>query len=264
MRTLLLLACSLLAACQPAAPDPRGVDRDETLADRQRHRPRRRHPDEARLQLGVQSHCRQLGGRSQPRQPRTRWPRSPHALAKLGVKPDDLQTRNLTLQRIDYGPERGRFRADNMVEVTIARHGQRRRSGRRRHRGRRQSARRGPDLRISDREAANTIGLCRRLPRRSLARRSLCRLRPTSRSRASSTIQDGGEYGAPIPLCRGPAMVERHRWHRPCAAPPPRRAVSSAAVQPRHQHARKFASRVDFALEAKVIRRRPRAPFSVW
>jgi uncharacterized protein YggE len=41
------------------------------------------------------------------------------ALARLGVKPDDLQTRNLSLNRIDYGKERGSFRAYNLVEVTM-------------------------------------------------------------------------------------------------------------------------------------------------
>jgi hypothetical protein len=41
------------------------------------------------------------------------------ALDRLGVKGDDIQTRQITLQRIDYGPERGRFQANNMVEVRI-------------------------------------------------------------------------------------------------------------------------------------------------
>jgi uncharacterized protein YggE len=35
------------------------------------------------------------------------------------VKPDDLQTRQITLARVDYGPERGRFQANNLVEVRI-------------------------------------------------------------------------------------------------------------------------------------------------
>ncbi|MBW3560734.1 MAG: SIMPL domain-containing protein, partial [Proteobacteria bacterium] len=33
-------------------------------------------------------------------------------LERLGVEADDVQTRSVTLSRIDYGPERGRFRAD--------------------------------------------------------------------------------------------------------------------------------------------------------
>ncbi|MBW3608038.1 MAG: SIMPL domain-containing protein, partial [Actinobacteria bacterium] len=41
------------------------------------------------------------------------------ALERLGIKRNDMQTRQITLSRIDYGPERGRFRANNMVEVRV-------------------------------------------------------------------------------------------------------------------------------------------------
>ena len=70
------------------------------------------------------------------------------------MKPDDLQTRNLSLNRIDYGKERGSFRAYNMVEVTlrdmskvgdavtaVTEAGA--------------NVMSGPDLRVSNREAAN-------------------------------------------------------------------------------------------------------------
>ena len=109
-------------------------------------------PDEARLQLGVQSDGATSGEAS--RLNREKMDRVTTALGRLGVKPDDLQTRNLSLGRIDYGPERGRFRAYNTVEVTI-----------------RDMAKvgdavtaateaganllSGPELRVSDRESAN-------------------------------------------------------------------------------------------------------------
>ena len=58
MRTkLFLLAIPLLAACQPAAPDPRGVERDETLLSVNASGRADTRPDEARLQLGVQSNA---------------------------------------------------------------------------------------------------------------------------------------------------------------------------------------------------------------
>ena len=41
------------------------------------------------------------------------------ALERLGVKPDDVQTRSITLNRIDYGPNRGRFQANNLIEVRV-------------------------------------------------------------------------------------------------------------------------------------------------
>lgn len=70
------------------------------------------------------------------------------------MKPDDLQTRNLTLSRIDYGAERGRYRAHNVIDVTMRDMGKV---------GEAMTAVTeaganvvsGPDLRVSNREAAS-------------------------------------------------------------------------------------------------------------
>jgi hypothetical protein len=74
-------------------------------------------PDEARLSLGVQS----LGATAAEaaRANREKMDRVTATLSRLGIQGDDLQTQNLNLQRIDYGADRGRFRADNVVEVRI-------------------------------------------------------------------------------------------------------------------------------------------------
>src|SRR5215212_9550632 len=118
MRTLsLFLALPLLAACQAEVPDPRGVDHDETLLTVSASGRADTRPDEAHLQLGVQSQAPSAGEAS--RLNRDKMNAVTAALAKLGVKPDDLQTRNLSLSRIDYGAERGRFRAYNVVDVTM-------------------------------------------------------------------------------------------------------------------------------------------------
>ena len=118
MRRLILipLAASILA-CDRAAPDPRGVGRNETLLVVTATGRSETRPDEARLQLGVQSDAQSAGEAS--RLNREKMDRVTEALASLGVKPENLQTRNLSLNRIDHGPERGRFRAYNMVEVTM-------------------------------------------------------------------------------------------------------------------------------------------------
>ena len=42
------------------------------------------------------------------------------AVEALGVKRDDVQTRQITLARIGYGPNRGRFEANNLIEVRVA------------------------------------------------------------------------------------------------------------------------------------------------
>ena len=115
-----LTAASLLialAACQPVAPDPRGVVRDETLLTVAATGRADTRPDEARLQLGMQSIAGSAGEAS--RANRVKMDAVAGVLARVGVRPDDLQTRNLSLQRIDYGTDRGRFRADNIVEVKL-------------------------------------------------------------------------------------------------------------------------------------------------
>src|SRR5215212_3559025 len=118
MRHIVLLSTALcLAACGRAPADPRGVDRDETLLTVTASGRADTRPDEARLQLGVQSQAASAGEAS--RLNRAKMEAVTAALARLGVKPDDLQTRNLSLNRVDYGKERGRYRAYNLVEVTM-------------------------------------------------------------------------------------------------------------------------------------------------
>src|SRR5215212_11386055 len=98
MRWIALPALSLLAACQPGPADPRGVERDETLLTVSASGRADTRPDEARLQLGVQSQAGSAGEAS--RLNREKMDKVTTALSSLGVKPDDLQTQNLSLSRI--------------------------------------------------------------------------------------------------------------------------------------------------------------------
>jgi hypothetical protein len=96
-RALYLVA--LLAACQPKPADPRGVERDETLLTVSASGRADTRPDEARLQLGVQSQAGSAGAAS--RLNREKMDKVTSELARLGVKPDAIQTRNLSLSRLD-------------------------------------------------------------------------------------------------------------------------------------------------------------------
>ena len=219
MRLLpLLFVPVLLSACTPANPDPRGVGQDETLLTISATGRSEARPDEARLQLGVNSQGSNAGEAS--RLNREKMARITAALAELGVKPDDLQTRNLSLQRIDYGRERGQFRASNIVEVRltdVARAGEAvtavTEAG--------ANVMSGPDLRVSDRETAN--------------RSAYANAYKAARSRAEAygeaaglkivrvvNIVDGGEYGVPM---TGNVIVEQSSDARfgpvPAAPPPP-------------------------------------------
>ncbi len=114
---LFLLPCAVLAGCGERPADPRGVDRNEVLIQVAATGRAEARPDEARFTAGVQtiaaSAAAASGGNNQV------MTRVAAALERLGIKGDDLQTRQITLSRIDYGPERGRFQANNMVEVRV-------------------------------------------------------------------------------------------------------------------------------------------------
>lgn len=116
MKRIGLLLVVLLAGCtQP--PDPRGVRPDEVLLQVAATGRAEARPDEARLTIGVSTNAATAAAASTGNN--TTMGRVTAALARLGVKPDDIQTRSVTLGRVDYGPGRGGYRAENLVEVRI-------------------------------------------------------------------------------------------------------------------------------------------------
>jgi len=234
MRSIVLLISALsVAACGHAPADPRGVDRDETLLTVTASGRADSRPDEARLQLGVQSDAGNAGDAS--RLNREKMDRVTSALSRLGVKADDLQTQNLSLSRINYGADRGRYRAYNTVEVTlrdmskvgdavtaVTEAGA--------------NVMSGPNLRVSDREAANKSAYA--------AAYRAARARAEAYAQAAGlkvarvlAIRDGGEGGGPIYYERDSAMAEQAA-PPPVATPPVQAGVSTRQVQ----------IRVDFAL----------------
>ena len=229
------LSLIVLGGCQAAAPDPRGVAKDETLLTVSASGRADTRPDEARLQLGVQSIARTSAEASQANS--QKMERVTSALERLGVKADDLQTRNLSLQRIDYGKERGRFRADNIVEVTLrdmSKVGEAvatvTEAG--------ANVLSGPDLRVSDREGSTRSAYA--------AAYKAARARADAYAGAAGlnvkrvlAIYDGGEFAAPPPYSRsvGTEAVAQS------VAPPPVAAPFSPGVNTSEVHVR-----VDFAL----------------
>lgn len=231
------IALLALSACQPAAPDPRGVDRDETLLTVSATGRAETRPDEARLSLGVSS--RAGTSAEAMRLNAEKMNRVTAALARLGVKPDDLQTRNLQLQRVDYGPERGSFRAENVVEVRL-----------------RNAARvgeavaataqaganllSGPDLRVSDREAASRSAYAAAY-RAARARAEAYAGAAGLRIVRVLAIRDSGEAVSGYGFGRDAAMA---------VAPPPVVEQASAAPPPFNPglNTSEVRVRVDFAL----------------
>ena len=160
------------------------------------------------------------------------------ALQPLGVKADDIQTRNISMNRIDYGKERGRFRAYNVVEITVRDMGKV---------GEAVTAvteaganvMSGPDLRVSNREAANKSAYA--------AAYRAARSRADAYAEAAGlkvarvlAIYDGGESYAPPPPSYARDAVAQ------VAAPPPP-AVSPAPFSA-GVNTTEVRVRVDFAL----------------
>ena len=218
MRVLMFSLLLALGACQPAVPDPRGVDRDETLLTVSATGRAETRPDEARFTLGVET----LGpsAREASRANNEKMQRVALALRQFGVEERDLQTQNLGLGRIDYGKDRGRFRAANNVEIRL------------RDMGRVSEAITaateaganlvsGPSLVVSDREAASKSAY-------AVAYKA-ARSRADAYAEAAGlevdrvlTIRDGGEQGGwPEPPPMPVNAVSTEQMAAPAAPPPP-------------------------------------------
>ena len=110
----LLLA---LGACSEKPADPRGVERHETLLQVSATGRAETRPDEARFTAGVQTIAPSAAAASKGNNDVIN--RVLAAVERLGIRKEDVQTQSVTLSRIDYGPNRGRFEANNMIEVRM-------------------------------------------------------------------------------------------------------------------------------------------------
>ncbi|MBA3676164.1 MAG: SIMPL domain-containing protein [Sphingosinicella sp.] len=113
---MVILLVGVLAGCTQE-PDPRGVGRDEVLLQVMASGRADTRPDEARFTAGVQTIAGSAAAASAGNNEAMN--KVIAALEALGVKRDDVQTRQITLSRIDYGADKGRFQANNMVEVRM-------------------------------------------------------------------------------------------------------------------------------------------------
>lgn len=237
MRFITLLPLAALAACQPAATDPRGVDHDETLLTVSAIGRAETRPDEARMSLGVNT----LAGSAAEATTlnNQKMAKVTNALTRFGIKPDDLQTQNLTLNRIDYGKDRGRYQANNTVTVRL------------KDLGKASEAivaateaganlLSGPSLRVSDPEKANLSAYA--------AAYNAARSRADAYAAAAGlkvdrilAIRDGGESGGGVIMMDAAETMAVQSAPPPISAPPPppfRPGVNTSVV----------SVRVDFAL----------------
>jgi hypothetical protein len=107
----------LLSACTASEQSPQRVKPEETLLQVSATGRAETAPNEARFSAGVQS----IGANAAEASRRNNETINKvlAALDALGVKKEDVQTRQVSLQRITYGANKGRFEASNMIEVRM-------------------------------------------------------------------------------------------------------------------------------------------------
>ena len=110
-------AAFALAACGQAPYDPRGVDHGETLLSVSATGQAESRPDEAFFQAGVNSFAATARAASEAN---TRdIAKVVAALRAAGIPEADIQTRAVSVGKVDWGPNKGQFQASNVVAVTV-------------------------------------------------------------------------------------------------------------------------------------------------
>lgn len=238
MRALLpLLALLPLTGCgDRRPPDPRGVDRDETFLTVSATGEAEAVPDLAYIEVGVESFAADAKAAGAANAAKAAG--IAKALTEFGVTEKDLQTRNLSIARIDYGPKKGQFQASNVLRVRlreVAKAGEAvaatTAAG--------ANVLSGPSLQIADPEKANRGAY--------IAAYRAARTRAEAYAEAAGmkiarvlSIRDGGGSAPPTDMVYAEAAMAPQAVQ---AAPPP-------VIRPGTSRTR-VAVQVDFALEEK-------------
>jgi uncharacterized protein len=236
------LACAALAlaACGERAPDPRGVDHDETLLSVGATGEAEAIPDMAYIEVGVNSYA--AGAQAASRANNAKIAKVVEALGALGVADKDTQTRMLSIQKLDYGPNKGQYQASNVLEIRL----------RKIDRASEAVAAAteaganilsGPSLRIADPETANR-GAYAAAYRAAKARAEAYAGAAEMEIARVLTIRDGGASQSP-----GPVGIESDS--RGYAPPPVAQAVAPPPAIRAGSTLTRVGVQVDFALREK-------------
>lgn len=153
--TMMTGTALLLSACGDKPNDPRGLDRDETLLQVQASGRAENRPDEARFTAGVSAIA--ATGPAASEANALKMNKVVAAIEALGVAKEDIRTTSLTVNRLDWGPNKGKFEAQNTVSVRIRQldeDGKKASDAVGAATGAGANIMSGPDLIVSDREAA--------------------------------------------------------------------------------------------------------------
>jgi len=238
-RTMILMMAAggtmALNGCSPTPPDPRGVAHDEVLLQVTANGQAETAPNEARFSAGVSSIAPTADAATTANN--TIMNKVVSALEGFGVAKADIQTQQLTVSRIEWGANKNKFEANNVVSVrmrTVDKAGAAisavTQAG--------ANVLSGPDLRVADPEAASRSAYANAY--------KAARARAETYAQAANlkvarilTIRDGGSSN--VPIAYEARMMDRVA-PQAVAAPPPVMAgtnTSQASVS------------VDFALVPK-------------
>jgi uncharacterized protein YggE len=106
-----------LGACGERSPDPRGLEPGETLLSVSGTGRAERRPDQALFTAGLENVAPTPEAASASANQAVA--RIVSALKAQGVAEKDVQTSSLSISRIGYGKDRGRFQASNTVTVKV-------------------------------------------------------------------------------------------------------------------------------------------------
>ncbi len=241
MRRLLMFVPLLLAACGQGKPDPRGLDRNETLLSLSAMGEAESVPDEAGIEVGVEAFA--VSAQTASAAVAKKGEAIAAALARYGVEAKDIQTRTLSVTRVEYGKFKGQFQANNILGVRlrdVARAGEAVAAAT----DAGANVLSGPSLRIADPEKANRGAY--------IAAYRAARTRAEAYAEAAGmeisrvlAIRDGGQGGGmPMPMVYAEQAARDASAPAAVSAPPPpsiRPGTSRVAV----------SVAVDFALEPK-------------
>lgn len=236
MRSLIaLIFCATLLAGCGSPDDSRRLARDEVLLRISATGDAETRPDLATFSAGVSS----LGATSEAATTANnlKMNRVMAAIEALGVKRDDTQTQNLSVDRIDYGRNRGQFEANNIVSVKVRKIdsagqviGAATAAG--------ANIVSGPTLTVDDREKANLSAYAAAF-KAARARADVYAKAAGLKVARVISITDGSAMGEPIEY---DASMERMQMSPPpvvqTSAPPIRAGLNASTAQ----------VRVDFAL----------------
>lgn len=115
-RILIALPLAALAACH-GKPDARGLTRNETLLSLSASGEAATVPDLAVMSIGVEAFGSDAKAASKAIASKSAGIVA--ALKEFGVSDGDVQTSNLALGRVDYGPHKGQFQASNTLTARL-------------------------------------------------------------------------------------------------------------------------------------------------